>query len=95
MKHSASLGKSIKINNSINSSKPSTPKKRPMTPNSKPASTPINLQKREKLKNLLIQKIMKKFNLLNQSLIEKEITLFVQNENLTEVLYMSVFDKRK
>lgn len=50
--------------------------------------TPVNMQKREKLKQLLTEKILKKFNLTSNSklkiYVEKEVALFTQKEKLTE-----------
>jgi hypothetical protein len=50
--------------------------------------TPVNMQKREKLKQLLTEKILKKFNLTSNSklkiYVEKEIAVFIQKEKLTE-----------
>ena len=58
--------------------------KRPSTPKSN--NTPISLQKREKLKSLLIEKFIKKFN-ANDSLdiIEREVSNFISKDKLTEV----------
>ena len=45
----------------------------------------INLQKREKLKNLLITKFMQKYGIKNPKIfLEQEITKFVQNEKLND-----------
>jgi hypothetical protein len=50
--------------------------------------TPINMQKREKLKQLLIEKILKKLNVAansnHKSYVEKEVAAFIQKEKLTE-----------
>lgn len=51
----------------------------------KPQPTLINYEKREKLKQLLITKFMKKYNLKKYDpLIEQEITLFLHKEVLNE-----------
>ena len=44
----------------------------------------INMQKREKLKNLLITKFMTKYNIKNKDYLEKEITTFLQGEKLND-----------
>ena len=45
----------------------------------------INIQKREKLKELLVKKFMKKFGISNNfSLLEQEISKFLEGENLNE-----------
>ena len=46
----------------------------------------INLQKREKIKDLLITKFMKKYGIKNpEKILEEEITKFLQGEKLTDV----------
>ena len=44
----------------------------------------INMQKREKLKNLLITKFMTKYNIKNKDYLENEITNFLQGEKLND-----------
>jgi hypothetical protein len=46
--------------------------------------TSINIQKREKLKKLLIEKFTKKFHVSEAKLIENEVSVFIQKSNLTE-----------
>ena len=43
----------------------------------------INMQKREKLKNLLVTKFMTKYNIKNKNYLENEIAQFLQGENWT------------
>lgn len=83
MKHSQSLGNSLKLNTRSASSRPITPG----TPKIRgtPSATPINMQKREKLKNLLVEKFMKKFACNDYNLVEKEVSTFIQKEKLTEI----------
>jgi hypothetical protein len=60
------------------------------TPKARPSSsynrqTPINSQKREKLKELLIAKFVKRFNTPHyENLIRSEVTTFIFQEKLTE-----------
>ena len=61
-------------------SRPSTALKRP----SSACPTPINMQKREKLKSLLVEKFIKKFEYNFKSVINKEVGEFIQKSNLTE-----------
>jgi len=56
--------------------------------NKRPASagvSSVNLNKREKLKNLLIEKFSKKFGAQNRNLIQKEVALFINKEKLSEI----------
>jgi hypothetical protein len=60
--------------------RPSSAIKRP----SSACQTPINMQKREKLKSLLVEKFMKKFESNFKSVIESQVGIFIQKSNLTE-----------
>jgi hypothetical protein len=61
-------------------------KNRPNSAHSKVTSTTIQLQKREKLKSLLIEKFVKKFSAKEyEYLIEAEIADFITKEKLTEI----------
>ena len=60
-------------------------KKRQISLSHSPNSRLMNLQKRQKLKNLLMMKFMEKYNInYPEQSIEKEITKFIQREKLTD-----------
>ena len=51
-----------------------------------PTQRVLNLQKRQKLKNLLMMKFMEKYNLnYPDHTIENEVTKFVQGEKLSDI----------
>jgi len=60
--------------------------KRPNSANSRATNTTIQIQKREKLKNLLVEKFVKKFSVKEYKyLIEREVSDFIKKEKLTEI----------
>ena len=61
-------------------------KKKQISMSHSPTQRILNLQKRQKLKNLLMMKFMEKYNLnYPDHTIEKEVTKFVQGEKLTDM----------
>jgi hypothetical protein len=63
--------------------KPQTPKQRPSSAYNR--NTPLNNQKREKLKELLIAKFVKKFNSpKHEALIRNEVSSFITQDKLTD-----------
>jgi hypothetical protein len=63
-------------------SKPQTPKPRPCSAYNR--NTPLSNQKREKLKELLIAKFVKKFNTPYEILIRSEVSTFITQDKLTD-----------
>lgn len=59
-------------------------KNQPRVKTANPKERLINMQKREKLKNLLITKFMTKYNIKNKDYLENEIAQFLQGEKLND-----------